>query len=475
MAIRSFSDIVASMIGYLRRLRPKVDTKEGTFTRDVVIDAPASEFSILYRAINNVSNAQSPDLGTSSDLDNLSRNLQSQRKGAQKALGIITFYRVDIPQGTISIPRGTSVSSKGGFSISPKRFVTTQDAIINILSFNPSTARFEVDVPIRAITGGGSSNLPAGAISTLVSGVTGVAGCYNSAPTTGGKDRETDTQLAIRIKNILAGNNVGTLGGYYNSIIEHPDVVGVKVVGPDDTTVQKRSTVGSIDILIRGAVPTQPTSLESYIYTPSVSYYIPENQPLYTAVSGSFIVEGSSSGTLVQGTHYNVYKDISLYGGSVRAADRFVFIPGSGIVNGETLTFTYTYNSLIDELQTNMTADTVKSINADVLIREARRRNININVTIGVFAGYVPNQVASDVKTVITAALNDYTIGEEVQQSDIIAIIAAVDGVDDVLVPLTTFQEDVATGNITQNVDGNLTIPADSYAAAGTINVFVGS
>jgi hypothetical protein len=44
-------------------------------------------------------------------------------------------------------------------------------------------------------------------------------------------------------------------------------------------------------------------------------------------------------------------------------------------------------------------------------------------------------------------------------------------GVNDVLSPLTYLAENIDTGTLVQNTDGNIDIPANSYAVAGTLTM----
>ncbi len=473
MARRSFSNIVSYMIAFLRSLRPNVDTKPGTFTRDVVIDAPANEFAILYRSIENVSNSQSPDLAFSQALDRLARNLQTQRRGAQKALGHVTFYRIVAPSGDVSIPRGTAVSSKGSVQEAPRQYVTVQDTTLSVASFDPTTGRFEVTVPIRASAGGAAGNVPAGTITALVDPLPNIAGCYNSSPTQAGSDRESDTDLSTRVKALITGNNVGTSPGYFSGILSHPSVSDVYVVGPEDTTIAKRAYAGSIDILVRGLIPTQPT-IERYVYVTGTVYYIPTKQPLNVLSSGSFVLQGTTTGILVEGTHYNTVQDTAVFGGSINAIDKFEFVAGM-LTLGETITFTYTYNSLIEDLQNQVNAPLIKIATADVLVKAARARQVDVTATIEILPGYTATGVATDVRNAVINFLNSFLIGQEVQQSDVINVIVDVVGVDDVLVPLTTLEENPETGSLTQDSDGNLPIPVDSYATAGDVTIYVKS
>lgn len=468
---RTFNDIVQAMIAYLRNLRPRVDTKEGTFTRDVIIDAPANEMAALYRALDNVSNSQSPDLAPAFALDVLGRNFQVIRNGAQKATGTTSFYRMTNPGATsIFIPKGTIVSTKGSINSSPVQFTTLQDVTMTIANFNPNTGRWEVNVPIRALAGGTVGNVSAGIINSVISSIPNISGVYNVNPTTNGQDRESDGAFTLRIKNVIAGNNVGTIDGYFRLVTTNVNVRDAKIIDSTNTTVTKRAEAGVVDVLINGLVASQPP-VETYTYTTGSPYYIPSKQPLNYAFSGSFSLVGSVTGVLTQGVNYSVTQDHSVYGGSVKAADRFTFI--SGLTNGELIMFIYTYNSLIEDIQNLIDTDTNKSVNADILVRAARARLINVTATISVLPGYTASAVSSDVVTNIVTFLNSYHVGQEVQQSDVINVIVDTTGVDDVLVPLTRLEEDISTGGITQNSNGNLIIPTDSYAISGTVVILV--
>jgi len=221
---------------------------------------------------------------------------------------------------------------------------------------------------------------------------------------------------------------------------------------------------------VRGGISAQ--AIDEFIYNDGSSYHTFSYQPIHLfTTSGSFSAVGSISGNLVDGVDYTVVKDGGFYGGSVRGSDRFYFLPT--LTDGETITITYTYNSLIPTLQAAVDGDSAKIVGADVLIKEAKILLIDVTATIELFAGYDITEVATNVETAIANALSDYLIEQEVQQSDIIAVIAAVEGVDDVLVPLTKFEE--SEGDITQDSDGNLVIPWDSYATSGTITVIVKS
>ena len=230
----------------------------------------------------------------------------------------------------------------------------------------------------------------------------------------------------------------------------------------------RRADIGAVDIYIRGLISTQAPS-EVYTVPNSTPYeFVVSKQPINLLATDSFSLIGSVTGVLVEGTHYTIVQDTSKFAGSIRGSDKFVF---TGVSPGEEITIIYSYNSLIELLQTYMEGDTRKVLGADLLVKGAKPRQIDVECTIRVLAGFTPVGVVTDVTTALSAFLNSYTIGEEVQQSDILAAITGTTGVDDVTVPLDTFKENSSTGNLTQDVSGNIITPADSYAVVGIITV----
>jgi len=469
--IKSFRDIVNAMLRYLHSQRSNVDTSPGTFTRDVVIDATANELSSLYLDLNRVSNAQSPDLAAVTDIEKLGRNFQLRRKGPIKATGTITFYSFEPPATTITIDRGTTVVSKALPDGTAQQYVTTQDATLGATDFNANTGRYEVDVTMRAVIAGADANVPPGTISGMLTPISGISGVYNYNAVTNGADYEALSTFRKRLKSVLTGNNAGTSDGYYQTIIRISDVVDARIASAD-TGIEtlRRGDVGAVDIYVRGLISTQAPT-ETYTVPSSTPYeYVVSKQPIDLLAMDSFILTGSVTGTLVKDTHYTIVQDTSKYGGSVDGADKFVF---TNVTPGEDITIVFSYNSLIESLQTFMEDDSRKVLGADLLVKSAKPRRINVGGTIRVLAGYTASNIVTNVISALSTYLDTYTIGEEVQQSDVLAAITNTTGVDDVTVPLEVFEEDSTTGDLVQDVSGNIIIPADSYAVAGDITITV--
>ena len=55
--IRSINEIILSLIDYFRLSQPDLDVKPGTVARDLMIDGPASQLSLLYDALSEIGRA----------------------------------------------------------------------------------------------------------------------------------------------------------------------------------------------------------------------------------------------------------------------------------------------------------------------------------------------------------------------------------------------------------------------------------
>jgi len=347
--IKSFVDIVNSMRSYLHSQRPLVDASPGTFTRDVVIDAPSNELESLYLDLNRTSNAQSPDLVSTIDIEKLGKNFQLLRRGPAKTTGTVSFYSFEAPASAITIPRDTTIVSKALPDGSSQQFTTTQDVILSNTSFNGDTGRYEVNASVRAVVAGIDGNVPPGAIAAVLGPIEGVAGVYNFGAFVNGADSESLSSFRQRLKSVIMGNNVGTATGYYQTITRITGVLDALIASPNTGIEElRRADAGAVDIYVRGLTSTQAAS-ETYIVPSSAPYeFVVAAQPMDLLVSNSFSLIGSITGTLVEDAHYVIVQDTSKFAGSVKGFDKFVF---TGLTPGETITIIYSYNSLIEALQ----------------------------------------------------------------------------------------------------------------------------
>lgn len=126
------------------------------------------------------------------------------RLPASVAQGFVTFYGDD---DTV-IPIGSQVASPGDDA-------TEEDGQVFITQTDGTISGGEVTVSIIADEDGGDGNVPAGAITELLTPVAGVEFVENQSATTGGRDEESDELLRDRALLRAQDQPTGGNRGYY--------------------------------------------------------------------------------------------------------------------------------------------------------------------------------------------------------------------------------------------------------------------
>lgn len=278
------------------RRRPDLDIQPGSFQRDTFIDPATSaltrtnflidfahragsfatllEFDDPRREGISVSVSQSQyKLGLKQALfltedpsvqevidqafEKLASNYGVFRKAGEKSRGEVTFYTTRIPTSSITIPIGTIVSGAG------VRYRTTSNAQItlaNIASFyNPFTGRYSVKAFIQSESPGSGTNLSSNQIKTILNGPSGLS-VVNENAVSGGKDLQSNLELALEAQNKISSVDSGTYQGIRKNTVATPGVVQSMIVGPGDDLMYRdidpdtgRHLGGKVDVWVRGS------------------------------------------------------------------------------------------------------------------------------------------------------------------------------------------------------------------------------
>lgn len=287
--IRQQSEIVLSILDYLRSAQPQLDTKPGTVSRDLLVDNFAAQLAKLYEELQRVSSLQSLRLALGTDLDRLGYNYGVVRKQATKAsgAGLLTFN--ELPADII-IKRGDIVTAKNG-----SQFIIQNNKVLSsvFLSTYKATAsqykasldeigitdQYAVEILLEASIAGEQGNISKYSLSST--SIVGINNVTNASPFGGGTSPEDDAALRSRIIASLGGANTGTALGYKSAATIDPSVLDAIVIEPGDTlmtrdgtvvytdeegnkTITSEGTGGKIDIYIYGTRIQEV--LDSYIY-----------------------------------------------------------------------------------------------------------------------------------------------------------------------------------------------------------------
>lgn len=291
----SRQDIIRDLSLSIYRKRPEIKIEPGSVTRDVFIDPFSSEAQrlrfitdFLHRAqsfsslltIDDPSNSGTSIPVTQSSykralkqafhlvddddvqsivdqtFEKLASNFGLTRREGIRARGEVVFYTQKRPTASINIPIGSTISGGG------VRFTTTSVAQISLdriaSFFSATTGRYSVRVPVQAVSSGSSGNVGIGQIRTINVGPTGL-NVTNDTSTFGGKNRETNRELAVRTIRVLSSVDSGTHQGYYTTAVDVPGVTEVFVVDAGDTLMWRDFDIenevhrgGKVDVWVRG-------------------------------------------------------------------------------------------------------------------------------------------------------------------------------------------------------------------------------
>lgn len=449
MAIRTITDIINSAVTFIQDKLPSLTMLTGTVARDVVVEAPAQEFSLVWTELSRVQRQQlynDSTAYTNDELTKLASSFGIQRLVGVAATGTMIFRlkSFTVTDDDIVIPIGTEISTASSLSNNNTvAFTTTAERIFAAAAadtyYNPSTNLFEIVVPIQASQIGVVGNVGAGTINNLISSVPGAPTVVNNIATSGGAEQETSAALLGRILTKFAGTSVGTVNGLLSIVNANANVVDSLAVVSGDAELVRDEFGNAADVVIIGETLTPIVDVRTF--TAGVTDYVLNRQPVGSnADAVEDIIAGTASGlsfNFIKGIHFKVVVDNnSLTVGSTRALTKIVFLGSPFPDTGSSFTAKYAVNGLVEDLQSILDSDDTKIIGTDILVREAVKILIRTGAFIKVLPGYTKGDVVVAAQDNITALLNSITLDTNVDQSDIIATIQNTPGVDSVTVPI---------------------------------------
>jgi uncharacterized phage protein gp47/JayE len=284
MAVKSAADIVAEMISSLKVSDPEIDSSIGSTVRKI-LDVIGEQIAPAYAENYLISYVWNVETKSGSELDDFCAMFGIYRMAAKRAIGVVNFSRPTAATVNILIPANTQISTG---TIPQVVFVTASPAILLKGTTN-------VSVPVQAVVGGESGNLPADALSVLLTPVQGVASTTKqSDATTGGTNEESDEALKARFKRTVFRSMAGTEDMFMGVAIEDstPDdssdtiAVQANVIGANKFWREQVQVVDEAGTLV--AYSTIPPGSVKHIYAGT-----------------SFFGEDLESGQiLTEGVHY---------------------------------------------------------------------------------------------------------------------------------------------------------------------------
>jgi uncharacterized phage protein gp47/JayE len=241
----------------------RVDDPDGT---GASIAPAASAYKRALAAALFLENVNDVQAVVDGAFEKLAANVGCFRRPGVRSRGEVRFYTPTTPTQTLPLPLGTAVY--GG----RYRTVRAAELPVDRLAsyYNPSTRQYSVTVPIQAVDAGSAGNVGARQITT---GAPYGFSVVNDAPTFGGKDRETNAQLAARARRALAAVDTGTEQGYLQTAASVAGVVQAVVVRAGDVLMQRdyqqdlgRHVGGRVDVWAQGVRAAQVSDTFTFTY-----------------------------------------------------------------------------------------------------------------------------------------------------------------------------------------------------------------
>lgn len=444
-----------------RAILDRTDTHDVAYgpIRDIVIDPMATVLENQNDRIRTISlllTLEDPSALSEDDLDGIVFNEGLVRIEGARASTTLTFSAVTVdPTGpNLVVQRGFPVATTPDTSTGETvTFVTTEEATLVAASrsayFNIQTQRYELRVPARATVQGDVGRVGRGRVKRPLRPLVGFDEVTNESATVGGRDRETNTELVERYLLTVRGTDLATPAGI--EAFTRNNFPSVEDVLVEYTDVPRTgSAPGSVDVFIVGE--TSITTSENLEFIGVGQLIALGNAPV--DVVGSVT---SGANTYIEGTDYEVVQDTSASSRSVQAVEGVRFLPTATTPlpsAGGVVTVTYSYNSLIRDLQVASEQDENFVIGRDLLFREGFEVDIIIEAQLRVESGFSTTAVPAAVSTAVQDFINGLGLGEPVEASDVNLAARQVQGVDNFIITRLV-RDPTDTGTADINIDTN--------------------
>jgi hypothetical protein len=378
---RTSREIEQSLVESLRTTDPSVDTLKGPIydfllrpvpTELQKTEADAERISILatLQLGSVISKAEAEAMATSFSI----------RLGGGKASKTKRqiFFTLTKPIKDILINRGNLV----GTDDQKYTYFVSEQATIPASSadnfYSPRTRRYEIAVKCEATSVGPAFDLPPQRVRKLITRIDGIDGTYNQVEYAGGEEAEDLAGSIDRIRAKFSGLDPETGGGIISDIrnFDAENVKDVSLVYPKDRALFKRG----------GNRP----AVDAYVLGEQVDTV----EHIYTATGGetrimlpSLPVRGVTS-VLTNGipTDFSFIQDTSLESGFSPRSGDFILL-NSPLMENDVVAVTYDYNALVQDLQNDLFA-LERPFDTDVLVREARKSLIHIELSASAMASF---------------------------------------------------------------------------------------
>lgn len=453
--VNRLSDKEAMLINYVKELTkaafPNVDTRDnGPFMEmigmpHVKMMVPLIDYADRVKLTQSLDNA---DVMTEEEMDELAARKTVYRNLGEKAKGFVAFYFNDIPKsGVITIPERTEVRSKQGLTyVTDVTRMFTEDQLVDM--YEPDTFRYKIVVLAIAEAPGKEYNAEEGDINTTGTDLPYLDEVKNEAKFTGGKDKETNEELAVRVRESVAAPNLGNTRGYERYLKSFENVEEVRVVGyghplmkrdiigqykPDGPFIQTIRDVHwgqKVDLYIRGKELEEYEENVEVKFNPKRNHYEAKltEKPVWDIISVKLYDPfGSNDDPDVNQSKlfvrdFHLEKDENFETVGTLQENSVVIMEHEELQNGSLVQIRYRKNALIKRIDDHMNQYDERPPAEDVKIKEANKKFLHFSMTVRLKAGSgIRDKERNTMFRQGYDAVNSIRMGDELQYSDVLA------------------------------------------------------
>lgn len=423
------------------------DTAYGPI-RDIVIDPMSTVLERQNDRIRRVSLLVSLiNTGTFTDeeLDALVFNEGLTRILGSFATGTIVFSTlvVDTTGPDIIVPRGFPVATQAGAGGSDTiTYVTTETSTLVVAqaasykNFEVDPPQFELEVPVIATVQGSIGNVGATRVNRPLRPLVGFDSVSNPESISGGRDAETNDELIQRYLLAILGRDIATPTGIERYARDNfPDLADIKpIYGNNPLMLRDAEDSGAVDAYLIGDQLTTRTESLTFL---GIGQLIELTYPPLRQVSS--VENITSAATYTEGVDYEVVFDTSNESGSTRASEGIRFLADdlaapTPPAAGDVIRIEYTSNNLVRRIQATFEQDDVRVFGRDLLFREGTRVDIILEASLRVASGFSTVTIPSAVEAAVLDYINTLNLGDDLEESDLQAVVRAVSGVDNFII-----------------------------------------
>ena len=379
---------------------------------------------------------------TSSDMAAIAYNYQIVPGPGSPSTVVVSLLSSSPPTSDVTIPINFPFSTDPDPQTNAVTFFASTQQVMytaaNAANFYDATHRmYRLDVPCACTTTGVATNVGPNSIVNAQRAIGGFQTITNFIGATSGMDPESNQAIAntILIFNLGIGDISTPYGIGLATTQYFPQISDYIVVyGSDPLLIRASVDAGATDLYVVGA--TSVTAQDTFTYDGQP--WVLLNQP---SISVNSVTDGSV--TLIQGTDYALVPDLTgPYDGSVQSQDQIQFLPTAVNIPsiGDTIIVNYNYNALIGTLQNFFTSPTHEALGRSLLYKQAQQLLVAISGTLTPLPGFNPTVVQANVATAIVAYVNSLSLGEALEQFNLITYIGqnvgAAGGVDNFVLSL---------------------------------------